>query len=96
MECSDVRFSQHAFRRMFERQVVPEAVMRALRGDGEIIASYPDDQPLPSYLILWFEAGSPVHAVIARSDESALCVVVTVYRPTLDLWHPDFRTRRES
>lgn len=94
MECSDVRFSQHAFKRMFERQVTPEAVTRGL-DKGEIIASYPDDQPLPSYLILWFEAGSPVHAVVARSDENALCVVVTVYRPTLDLWYPDFRIRRD-
>lgn len=95
MDCSEVRFSQHAFQRMFERELSPEAVETAIN-HGEVIVSYDDDQPLPSYLILWFDDGAPVHTVIARNDENGLCIVITVYRPTSDLWNDDFRTRRQQ
>ncbi len=93
MDCSAVRFTRHAFERMFERSVPPEAVVRMIK-EGEIIGSYPDDQPFPSVLILGFERGEPVHLVAARDRTSGVCFVVTVYRPDLALWSEDFKTRR--
>jgi hypothetical protein len=93
MECSAVRFTRHAFERVFERAIPPDAVLRIIE-EGEVIASYPDDLPFPSVLILGFEGGTPLHAVVARDPESGICFVVTVYQPNRDLWSEDFRTRR--
>jgi len=93
MDCGEISFSEHALKRMFERQIPPEAVAQAI-AQGEVIVSYADDEPFPSYLLLWFVDGSPVHAVVARDEESRHCIVVTVYRPATDRWNRDFRTRR--
>ncbi len=93
MDCSSVRFTRHAFERMFERSVAPEAIVRIIR-EGEIIASYPDDQPFPSVLILGFNYEEPLHLVVARDPASGTCFVVTVYRPNPVLWSTDFKTRR--
>jgi len=64
--------------------------------DGGIIASYPDDTPFPSMVVLGFDEGRPVHVVVARDGGTALCHIVTVYRPDPDVWGDDFKTRRES
>jgi hypothetical protein len=93
MECSAVRFTRHAFERLFERAIPPDAVLRIVE-EGEAIASYPEDLPFPSVLILGFEGGRPLHVVVARDPQSGVCFVVTVYSPDPDLWSDDFRTRR--
>jgi len=60
MECSAVRFTRHAFERLFERAISPDAVLRIIE-EGEVIASYPDDLPFPGVLILGFEGATPIH-----------------------------------
>ncbi len=94
MNCSAVRFTCHAFERMFERSVAPEAVKRIIR-EGEIIASYPNDQPFPSVLILGFERAEPLHLVVA-CDRAGGTFIVVVYRPDPALWSEDFKTRRSG
>ena len=94
MDCSGFRFSRHAIERMFQRAIRPQAVERIVR-EGEVIASYPDDTPFPSTLVLGFEEGRPVHVVASRDSATGLCHVITVYRPEPDLWGSDFKTRRE-
>lgn len=80
---------------MFQRGIPPDAV-HALLNQGEIIASYPDDRPYPSVLILgWFD-NKPVHAVIARSRTMEECQVITVYQPDPLLWNADFKSRKLS
>jgi len=79
---------------MFERALSPDVVRRIV-GEGEQIASYPDDKPLPSALVLGFEAGIPVHVLVARNPQSNECIIVTVYRPDPALWRDDFKTRRQ-
>jgi hypothetical protein len=59
-----------------------------------VIASYPDDAPYPSVLVLGFDHGRPVHVVVARDAGAALCHIVTVYRSDPELWSDDFKTRR--
>lgn len=93
MDCASVQFSRHALERMFERAISPD-VVRHLLGEGEEIASYPDDQPLPSSLILGFYAGRAVHLVVARNPATRECVVVTIYCPEPTLWSDGFKTRR--
>ena len=48
MECTEIVFSGHAIRRIFERGLGQDAILKAMR-TGEVIAEYPDDSPHPSY-----------------------------------------------
>lgn len=80
---------------MFARSVPPELVTRAINS-GEIIAEYPDDQPFPSYLLLYFEQGRPLHVVVGKDESDGACYVVTAYEPDIKLWNDDFRTRRKK
>ena len=59
-----------------------------------IVEAYPDDKYLPSYLLLARPAGDPFHALFAADVEGDNIRVVTAYRPNLDEWEPDLRTRR--
>jgi hypothetical protein len=94
LPCQVVRYSRHAFERMFLRGIPPETV-EALIMSGEIIASYPDDRPYPSYLILSHHGDVPLHAVIAWDSQSGSCQVVTVYTPDPTLWDASFKTRKQ-
>lgn len=80
---------------MFARSV-QTAHVRAVIASGEIIARYPDDKPFPSYLILGFVLGQPLHVVVAVEATSATCYVITVYVPDPILWDDDFKRRRPS
>ena len=74
MNCKDFRFSGHAIRRMFDRQVSP-ADVRAVIDDSEIVRDYPDDQPLPSRLLLGQAGGRALHVVGAFEVQTGMCKV---------------------
>jgi hypothetical protein len=95
MDCRGVRFTRHAFERMFRRKVTPKEVSGVI-AQGEVIASYPDDTPHPSVLILGFTAREPLHVVVARDDVSRICYVITVYSPDPEIWEPNLKTRRHQ
>jgi len=80
---------------MFERGIQTNTV-RSVIESGEVIGNYPDDKPFPSFLLLGWIGGRPVHVVMAIDYSSKQCYVITVYVPDLDIWHPDFRTKRLS
>jgi len=77
---------------MFQREVSPEMILDLLQS-GEVIASYPEDKPYPSVLLLGFANRQPVHLVVSRDHETGACCLVTVYRPDPLLWGADFKTR---
>jgi hypothetical protein len=93
MNYNHIIFSRHAFGRMFAREISPEFVSRAVKY-GEIIASYPDDMPFPSFLLLYQERGRSLHVVVGKDQNENICFVITVYRPDPALWSEDFRQRR--
>jgi hypothetical protein len=93
MNCKQIIFSQHAVQRMFERGIRTDAI-RSVIESGEVIGDYPDDQPFPSCLFLGLFEGKPIHVVIAIDTVSQQCYIITAYVPDLDIWHPDFRTKR--
>ena len=93
MDCKTLHFSRHAFERMFQRGVNPDAVEQII-AKGEVIADYPDDQPYPSVLLLGFYGSQPVHAVVAREPTTESCHLVTVYLPDPALWDESFKKRR--
>ena len=85
-------FSEHALRRMFEREIRTGDVVKVL-ATGETIAGYPDDEPLPSRLMLGFIGEKPLHVVV-NSDRDGTTYIIPAYPPDPDLWEPDFKTRR--
>lgn len=91
-ECPSVVFTVHALQRIFARSISHADVHDALR-DGDVIESYPDDTPYPSYLVLLRASARPIHVVVARDEGNARCYVVTVYVPDPRVWSDDF-TRR--
>lgn len=93
MNCDRIVFSGHALQRMFERGLGGDDVRSVLR-DGEEIASYPDDTPYPSGVVLGFVEGRAVHVVAAREEKTRTCIVITVYHPDPVLWESDFKHRR--
>ena len=94
MDAKHIEFRVHAVRRMFERGISPQDVKTALT-TGEVIASYPDDDPYPSRLVLGFANGRALHVVVARSDQDDMDIVITVYEPDSDVWESDFKRRRK-
>ena len=80
---------------MFEREISPEVVKRAVQA-GEVIEDYPDDHPYPSVLLLHFEEGHALHIVAGMDEAGSTCHIVTAYWPDLNLWNADFRTRRKK
>ena len=93
MRCGEIKFSGHALRRMFERAISVDDVLTVI-ASGEIITEYPEDTPLPSYLILGFVRSQPIHVVAGIDRMSEMCYIVTAYPPDLSQWNADFKTRR--
>ncbi len=93
MDCENLVFSGHAIQQMFFRRI-SKAQVQAVIAYGEIIEEYMDDQPLPSYLLLGFVQGIPLHVVLSRDRMTRTCYVITTYVPDLQYWQDDFRTRR--
>ncbi len=95
MNCDNINFSGHAVQRMFERGIKKQSVVEVI-SSGKIIASYPDDEPYPSFLMLGFKNDTPIHSVIAKNQKTGDCYVITVYFPKSDIWQAGFEKRRES
>ncbi|MBD2232598.1 DUF4258 domain-containing protein [Phormidium tenue] len=94
MDYQKLVFSGHAVKQMFQRSISRDDVKTVL-ASGEAIAEYPDDRPYPSYLMLGVVNQRPIHVVAARDDETLTVYVITAYEPDLDLWQPDFKTRKQ-
>lgn len=93
MKCKKVIFSGHAVQRMFDRSIDKNDILEGLKV-SEVIATYSDDTPLPSFLVLVYEISKPMHIVVAVDQSSETCYIVTVYIPDLVLWNEDMKTRR--
>jgi hypothetical protein len=88
-----IEWEIHALERMMKRGISREIVRHILL-EGAIIEDYPDDKPFPTALFLgWFQ-GEPFHVVAAHDPLSGYCFVITVYRPDLDHFESDYKTRR--
>ena len=95
MICSSITFSGHAIRRMFARSI-DMALVKSTISEGEIIFKYLDDQPYPSFLVLWFDNDRPIHVVVAQNRQDDSCYIITAYIPSEALWEADFKTRKPS
>ncbi|MDO8748093.1 MAG: DUF4258 domain-containing protein [Candidatus Omnitrophota bacterium] len=88
-----IEWQRHALERMAEREIFRDTVKKVLLS-GEIIEDYPHNKPYPSALFLGWIREEPFHVVAAFDSEGTYCFIVTAYRPDLDHFQSDYRTRR--
>jgi hypothetical protein len=93
IEHGRIEWLRHAFERMMERNISRDTVKEVLL-NGEIIEDYPDDKPYPTALLLGMVKGEPFHVVAALDSENTRCFVITAYKPDLEHFEPDYKTRR--
>jgi len=91
--CSLV-WSRHALERILERDISRESVKHVLL-NGEIIDSYKDDKPYPSYLVLGSFDNAVLHVVFALDEHEKNCYIITVYEPDENYFEADKKTRRK-
>ena len=89
---NDVVISQHAFKRLRERNITINDILNGIK-TGEIIEDYPEDYPYPSCLVLGFSVNNVrIHIVCGVGDNKLW--IVSAYYPTLDKWEDDYKTRK--
>ena len=81
---------KHALERMLERGIGRAEVIEAVQ-NGEVVEEYPNDFPYASCLI-YNLANEPLHIVAALDGQR--CFVITVYRPRLEEFESDYKTRK--
>ena len=86
-------FRVHAVQRMFQRHVTVEDVRHVLE-TGELLETYPNDQPYPSRLVVGWCASRPLHLVVAQNVAQDETIVITVYEPDPLFWDASFKRRR--
>ena len=87
-----VRFTQHFRNRIKERGIRFSEVKQVIY-NGEIIEEKPDDQPIPSVLILGHANGKKIHVVVGIDDD--LLWLITTYIPTDEIWEDDYKKRKD-
>ena len=95
IENSRIEWQRHALEQMMEREISRVAVKEVLRS-GEIIEDYPNDSPYPSGLFLGWIKGEPLHVVAAFDSLTGWCFIITAYKPDLEHFEPDYKTRRQK
>ncbi len=88
-------FTGHSLKQMFARSISPDD-LRTVVETGEAIATYPDDNPYPSELLLGFPGGRALHVVLAFNEATRTGYVITTYDPDMRIWSDDFKARRTT
>ena len=76
---------------MFERDILEESVEDTIQ-NGEVIETYLDDKPYPSFLALKLY-DKPLHVVFAKNEEQNEIIVITAYYPDSDKWSNNYTKR---
>jgi len=93
IENGRIEWQRHALERILERNISRQDVFNVL-GTGEEIEDYANDTPFPSALLFGWKGEEPIHVVVALDSIGQQGYIITVYRPDLEHFNPDFRTRR--
>ncbi|MCG8478239.1 MAG: DUF4258 domain-containing protein [Spirochaetales bacterium] len=87
-----LRWSQHASVRLMQRRISIATVVDTIE-HGEAIEFYGNDDPFPSVLVAHI-TDAPLHVVVAYDEHLREAHVVTAYRPDVERFEDDFKTRR--
>jgi hypothetical protein len=90
-----ILWTYHVHMRLKGRFILREAILSSV-DTYEIIEEYPKDKYLPSYLIYSEYEGEIFHIQIATDMKNEKIIIVTAYKPSLDKWEKDFKTRRKK
>ena len=88
-----VIWTYHVNMRMRSRSISRAEIIGAVK-TYEVIESYPDDKYFPSYLVYGKHEQQVFHVFFAVDVEGSNVRIVTAYRPRLEDWQSDLRTRR--
>lgn len=89
-----VVFRLHALQRMFSRGISDSDVEVVLK-IGQVIESYENDLPYPSYLILGRSKEKVIHVVFAVNEMEKQKIIITAYEPDPLLWDSNYKVRRK-
>ncbi len=94
-EGARILWSRHAIVELANEHWAREAVEKSLV-EAELIEDYPTQhRPLPDCLVLsQLSSDEPLHAVVAVDEANDRLFIVTVYKPNLEEWENDWRTRK--
>jgi hypothetical protein len=81
--------------RLKGRFISREAILSSFE-TYEIIEEYPKDKYLPSYLVYAKNKNEVIHILFATDFENETIKIITAYKPTLDKWLKDLKTRRKQ
>ena len=84
---------RHALERMLERGLSRNMVLD-VASNGEVIEDYSADRPTPTALFLGWDKKRPIHVVLSIEPDGEVAII-TAYEPSLDVFEPDYRTRRK-
>jgi hypothetical protein len=90
---SRIYWTYHVNMRLVGRHIRRKDILEAVDG-YELIEAYPEDKYLPSYLVLGTSPAAGFHVLFAADVEGDNVRIITAYRPDLDEWESDLRTRR--
>ncbi len=90
-----IRWTYHVNMRLKGRFISREIILSSV-DSYEVIEEYPKDKYLPSYLVYAKYQGQIIHIHIATDIENDIVTIVTSYKPTVDKWEKDLRTRRKK
>ncbi len=95
VRCRRIHWTYHVNMRLEGRFISREDILSSV-DTYEIIEEYPRDKYLPSYLIYAEYKNQIIHLQIATNLEDDTITIITAYKPTLDRWEKDFKTRRRG
>jgi hypothetical protein len=93
VKAGKIEWKKHALKRLFERGIKRQEVFDAI-SSGEVIETYTEDRPFPSYLMSGYGGGKPLHIVLALDDREGTVFIITVYIPSASRWQSGWKTRR--
>ena len=89
-----LRYTSHILLRLLQRGITTDDVETALI-NGEVIETYPDDYPHPSYLVFGHTKEDRVLHIVCGVSSTELWLI-TAYYPNNIKWLDDFKTRRKD
>ena len=90
-----VEWRKHVLQKLAERAISQQAVLDTLL-TGERIRDYTEDRPFPSALFLGYIVEQALHVVAACDETNRRTFIITAYLPSLDVFEPDYRTRKKG